>query len=553
MAGRLGLSLAESKQRRSRVDGSDWSLAKRRIIANLHPDQREFVLDESKRKAALVGRGGGKTTGVRAALIMALLSIPKAKLLYIATTRSQAEELMWAPLKDLIEEHGIVARFNETKLKLTLAKNGAQLILAGADNKREIEKYRGQPFHAVAIDEAASYPTKLLEHLLYRVIGPRLGDYDGSLTLIGTPGHIQGEHPFFQITVPGSEVGRPWKDRENPDYAEADRWWSTHRWTVKDGADAGVQAMQSLYRNALIEKERNGWSDMHPVWRREYLGEWALDDTENVYKYRAIDQETGEEWNQWTPTDYHAPYRVAKLPQFHDNHLLLNRNQREREWRYVVGLDLGHSDPFACQVFAYSPTDRTLWHVFEFESKEMYAKSIAQLLIGEALDHGSMGGLFGVIGWPDAIVADTTHLGGMVLDELANVYGITVTKADQKHKHDSIELFNGDLIERRIRVMKGSKLAEQLTHLQWVIDDYGRLKEDKAAANHSTDAAIYARRCALHLFAEDPPTPPPASTPANIAAELDRQARAEEHAAAFPPDNEFGEFIEGPTDFGSYF
>lgn len=554
---RLDRHLVEANERRLAVDESDWGLAIRQVKTNLHSNQRAFALDPARRLAALVGRGGGKTTGVRARLFIDLLTIPKAKMLYIASNRQQAEELMWAPLKDLFAEHGVAAKWNESKLKVTVARNGAQLILAGADNKKEIEKYRGLPHHGVAIDEAASYAPRLLQHLVRRVISPRLGDYNGWLCLIGTPGHILStDSLFYDATRVGSKIGIPWSKRHHPDHAGRTAYWSTHTWTVKDGADEGIEALQSLYAASLEEKDLNGWSDDHPVWRREYLGEWAADDTENVYRYRAF--KDGQPWNQWDPKKVNG---IAQLPTEHDGAHLLPEGQRRREWHYVIGLDMGHSDPFACQVFAFSPTDRSLWHIYEFERTHMYAHTIAELLLGENPEHAdfqSPGGLIGALGrWPDAIVADTAGLGGMVLEDLRRRYGIAINPAVKRDKFDNIELFNGDLIDGRIFIMRGSELERQLLNLQWAVDyevvGPGRLKENKSQPNHSTDAAIYARRYALHHFGDAAPTPPPPSTPERQAAALEKWARDEEAKAARPPANEFENFIRADDDFAGMF
>ena len=53
-----------------------------------------------------------------------------------------------------------------------------------------------------------------------------------------------------------------------------------------DGAAFGVAAMVEFLAVAQINKANEGWSDSSPRWRREYLGEWAADDTSNVYAFR---------------------------------------------------------------------------------------------------------------------------------------------------------------------------------------------------------------------------------------------------------------------------
>ncbi len=520
MSERLDLIIDATRAHREMRDTGGWDEKIAQVVDACHPRQRAFVLDPGKRVAALVARGGGKTTGGRGRYMRRMLSTPKARCVYIATTRQQAEDLMWAPLKDLCDRLEIAATFNETKLRCTFKRNGATLRLVGADDKREIEKLRGQPFHEVGVDECASYPPQLLEHLIFRIIAPRLGDLDGMIWLIGTPGHLLSG-PFYDATRNGSEISRPWTDRDLPEF---ENWlgWSTHSWNLEDGA-LHVPAMERLWREALLEKQRNKWSDLNPVWRREYLGQWAADDTENVFKYRPHTEE-GAPWNQWDPE--RTPQGFAKLP--------------PGDWHFVYGMDMGHSDPFSLQVFAYSLNERVLYHVYEFNRREQYAQSIAQLLLGDELSHEKPTGVIGVTGWPAGMVADTAGLGDAMLMELSHVYGINVEAAEKKNKVDSIELFNGDLIDGRIKILKGSELEKQLMSLQWAVDDVGRLKEHKGQRNDCTDAAIYARRKAAHRFAEDAPAPPPAK---GSTAALNRQMQLAEEEAAGLQRDEWGGFL----------
>jgi hypothetical protein len=175
----------------------------------------------------------------------------------------------------------------------------------------------------------------------------------------------------------------------------------------------------------------------------------------------------------------------------------------------------------------------------------MHAKTVAQLLIGDELVTDPVAGLFGATGWPADIVADTAGLGGMLLDELRTVYGIGIEAAEKRDKHDAIELFNGDLIDGRIKILKGSELETQLLHLQWAVDVHGLLKEDKGARNDCADAAVYARRKAMHRFAGELPAPPPTKgTPEAVNAQMDEAERRR----AQPPDE-----FDGLLDDGGYY
>ena len=470
------------KERKAAESGVDTEALVARLLKACHPKQRDFALDAALLICACLGRGCGKTTVARVKFLIQMLRTPKSECLFIATTRGQAEKFMWGPLKDLLDQLEVPAKFSEQKLVCTLLHNGSKLYLVGADNKAEIEKLRGLPFHLVGIDEAASYNNSLLENLFYRVIEPRLGDYDGALFMFGTPGHILAGL-FYELTRGGSEMSKSWEDGD-------EEFWSFHRWTLQDGAKT-IPAMAKLWKRALRNKRINNWSDDHPIWRREYLGFWAADDTENVFKYRAY-LDDGAQWNQWDPKKNHLGFAI--LP------------EEFKEWAYSYGMDFGSKDPFALTIFAWSPQDpsKTLYHVFEFNQPGMYANTISKLLIGEDLDAKDPGGCIGHTGWPAAMVVDTAHLGDAFMEEMATIYGIRLLPAKKKDKHDAIELFNGDLIDGRIKVIKGSELATQLLTLQWSVDDYGFLKENKAQRNDQSDSAIYARREASHLLAEEP-------------------------------------------------
>ncbi len=477
-----------------------------RLTAACHGGgQRDFYEDPSRLISARVGRGGGKTTGQRARFVRRMARVHKARCVYVTLSRPVAEELMWAPLKDLISDLGIEATFNETKLTVRFKRTGSVLRLVGADDKKEVNKLRGQPFDEVCIDEVSSMSPKLVEELIDRVIGPRIGERKGTLVMISTPGHILSG-PFYECTRPGSPKHRPYSDRRLPEY---DGWrrWSSHWWSLDHPESQKVPALRNLWEDALRKKEDENWGDDNPIWRREYLGIWAEDETDSIYKYRAhVD---GIEWNEWDPKrvrkaelgDFGA-LELAELPNGPDG-------KPRTDWLFAVGIDHGSRDPFALNVFAVSPSDqtRTIYHTYAFERQGMYARPIAVLLLGprvlENLEaaHEKPGGLIGALGgWPAGMVADTAQLGGNILLELSQVYGVKILPAEQKGKHAAVELVNGDLIDGRLKILKGSPLAQQMSELQWQKDQYGFPQFPKGQADHSADTCLYARRLLAGLF-----------------------------------------------------
>ncbi len=462
-----------------------------RIYKQCHPRQLGFVVDTGSRISCLVGRGGGKTTGGLLRFVLRMIRFARQNCIFLAATRQSAEELIWDQLKETISNLGIKATFNETKLRCRFLQNGSTLTLGGCDDKKDIGKLRGRHFDEVGVDECAEVPPKLLEDLLVRVVGPRLV---GPLWMIGTPG-ITRKGSFFDATRTGgidrdgAPLHRPWNERSLPEFANWDGW-SSHAWTLLDGVEAGVAAMIVGWTNALKEKVRQRWADDHPVWRREYLGQWSADDSETVYRYHPHDAD-GKPHNQWDPERI-GPLRVAKLP------------EQFTDWGFGYGMDLGSSDAFALEVFAfsYSDPDRVLYHVWELVKTRMYAESIAKALIGDALDHTSVGGIIGATAYPDAMVADMAGLGEMVLDELRNVYGLAIVGAPKgfRYKLPAVELFNGELLGGRVKILKGSQLETEMIALQWVTNEFGNLSEDKAQSNNASDAAIYIRTALATLF-----------------------------------------------------
>lgn len=509
-----------AERARARSDNADFEQLAQGLLDDCHPKQRAAVEDPGKRIVIRCGGRAGKTTGARARLMRQCLLVPKSDCLFVATSAGQAKELMWAPLKELVKKTGLDVKWGEADLSMQLRRNGSKLRLVGADDKRQIERLRGVPRHLVIIDEASSYKAQLLNWLIYRVLGARLGDFDGCLVLQGTPGHIFAG-PFYDHTCPGSKTSRPYAERDRPEFKGWDGW-SFHYWHAGDPeAHAVAPRIKKAWENLLREKRRNGWSDDHPVFRREALGEWAADDTESVFQYSVSR-------NQWDPPRDN-PHRIAELPKDRD------------DWEWVLGMDLGGAaDPVALSGWAFSPTDpgKRLLQVWEHEQKGLYARSIAGILLGTDAETGEVrspdrpGGVIGRLGWPTRAVADRDGSGDAVLRELSQVYGVPFEPAQKRNYYDNVELFNGDLVDGRAKVLKGSKMEHQLQNQQWEIDpDSGRLTKHKGQRDDLTDSAIYARREAGHMVAEPE-------------AEPERDTRS---GADKPPPGDWREIVEQET------
>jgi hypothetical protein len=464
-----------------------------KVRVTAHPAQEGFCFDTANYLSLLTGRGAGKTTAALLRLVRHMVHHADANCLFIAATRQSAERLVWRDLKRVLFTLRINPKVSEQNLTIEL-RNGSRLMLFGCDDKRDINKLRGITYHAVVVDETASIPSELLRELLDEVIGPRM---IGWLALIGTPGKIL-EGRFYDVTRPGSERHRPYADRDKPEFADwAD--WSSHAWTVRDGAAHGIKDMVLFLEKAQLKKRNEGWSDTNPYWVREYEGQWIADDSASVYVFRAVD-DSGAPFNVWDPLgDRHLAAEDSI------RHVLAALPGNRKDWAFGIGLDVGFKDAFAIEVFGFSYTDprRALWHIHEVYLTRQYANTIAKLLIGEALDHKKYGGIIGALGeWPVAMVGDFARSGHQLLEELSNVYGIPITAADKPYhlKANSIELANSMLVEGQVKLLKGSNVAREMTTLQWVVDRFGKRMETPGQDNHGSDAFIYLRDALASLL-----------------------------------------------------
>jgi hypothetical protein len=483
-----------------------------RIKADSTPAQREFLSDRHRNRALLAPRRVGKTSAFLREFNLGGLEHRGGHYLYIALSRPHAEELLWTPLKEFTELYKIPGRFYEADLKFEFRDTGSVLHLLGADDKKEADKKRGGKYHGAGIDEAAAFGANQLRYLIDQVLRPALMDFRGWLALGGTPGPIlDGE--FYQATRIGAPRSRPFRQQNEGEWegkvcrcpgACTAFEWSLHRWTIDDAA------LPHIREEAETIKETKGWTDENPIYRREYRGEWASDESGLVYKYRKhvveeVTRDDGEvikvsrPWNTWTPDPKSS--QPFGLPEGH-------------KWRFTLGVDLGNRkvtqeerkrnpdkaipNRTALELLAYADTCRDLYHAAEMTLGDLDAKQgrITELAGRIHWLKKKIGGEF------DGIFIDLAGAGGLVLDELAARHLIAAEAAEKKNKPDAIEIWNADLVDGHLKILEGSQLEQEMLSLQW--DEVDPTRENKSQANDHCDAGIYARRGALHHFSHEP-------------------------------------------------
>jgi len=423
---------------------------------------------------------------------------PGSRILIISLTLKSTKENFWsgAPGGIIKQNHvyDLKLKFNHTD-NVWLHENGSRGRLAGAETVADIERLRGAAAEAdiAIVDECKSFSPDLLNELIRDVLEPGLMTRDGLLVLGGTPGSIP-VGTFYEATDARARTDAggitciPVEDADGPAYkklndTERKELWRLHTWTIQDNTAAPKQ-----WARALGNKRRQGWTDDHPTWRREYLGEWVTDATDLVYAWAAHKHK--EEYVTWRP-EKKTKENPAGLPAEHG------------PWRYVLGIDLGYVDESALVLAAYSESLKELRHVYDFKSPGM--------TVDDFFDE-----VFAVLerfGRPDAIVADTAGGGSKMLVETLNQrYGLGIEPAKKTEKQDHIELVNSDFAAGRIKIIPGSDLAHELSGLQWdlsreskmVLARTGRLREDPSCPNHLCDALLYLYRYSYHFWSMAP-------------------------------------------------
>ena len=471
------------------------------ILAGANEVQRNLILDESTYLGARCPRRSGKTYGVTSKALYLGESKPGSRILIISLTLKSTIENYWsgAPggLFSQNERYKLGLKFNKT-YHTWVHPNGSRGLLAGAETRADIERLRGAAAEAdlVILDECKSFAPSHLDELIENVIEPGLMTRNGQLLMVGTPGSIPlGQ--FYAATCLLSRIASPtdddphrtvptcieWHSRKNPGPAyaglsneELHDLFSLHTWTIQDNT-----AVPGQWLRALSIKRRRGYDDNHPVWRREYLGEWVSDASDLVYSFARA---RAEGKCTWRP----------------DGKSLTGLNEEEGPWHMLMGLDLGFVDDSAAVLVAYSETLQELRHIYDFKAPGLDAQAFAEEVLG----------IIDTYGQPEMVVADVGGAGSKMIIEMLNQrYGLAIQPASKREKQDHIELMNGDFNADRIKIIGGSDLDHELCGLQWdlsndskvILSRTGRLREDPSCPNHLCDALLYVWRFSYHYYA----------------------------------------------------
>lgn len=468
------------------------------------PEERAFFDDPAQLAAACCGRRAGKTRGEMRDLARDALTIPGARLLYLNSTRGEAERIAWwgnrnDGIASLASTLGLRVKLDQSKLSAHFLDTDAWLWLRGADDEAELRKSLGGAFHKVYFDEAQKIPPKL-ELAMREVFMPALLDFGGTFRLTGSPSR-QMSGLFYAVT-------RPEPDRRLPG-------WSVHRWNLLQNPFFGATEDERWRRGVLGLQKLYGGPEAAPIesplMQREAFGRWTHEDAAYVYFVRRVpDAEL-----------FYAPHRV-RADGFPD----VPRALLDLPWWrgsetlgdafFALGADLGYRDPFAFVLWAWHRHDPRLFEVAAWKRSGLTAdeQNNALRAIMETVRVGM-------------IVADA---GGPALPtvkgwskEWVERYGVPIVEAEKQHKATAVETMNGDVLRRRILLRDGSPLHAEMSELQWtnIVAGSGRMVEDPSQDNHCCDAALYAHRHSYQYRARPQDRPAAAGTRAAVLRQAD--------------------------------
>jgi len=231
-----------------------------------------------------------------------------------------------------------------------------------------------------------------LHDFIFRVIKPTLTDLRGTLWMLGTPGVVSQGY---------------WWSVTRPDVENRARGWNVYTWHSFDNPFITEQFREDLIELRNIYHEE---LDTLPWFRREWLGEWCTDTSNNVYRY---DPERNN-------IDSYAP---------------------EVDDAYILAVDPGYKDAAAFVVGCYNTrkSDRLVF-------VECYRKVGMQMstMADKVMEYVRKYPKLQVIGDPDS-----AHF----LALMREVYHLPIQDAQKVKKQENIEYMNNSLVAGKVQFL----------------------------------------------------------------------------------------------------
>lgn len=275
------------------------------LKAALFDKQIAAISDTNTFVSFCTTRRAGKSTAKAAKALEIAQKFPNCEVPYIGLTRASTERIIWKTFREFILKYSLPFRMIDGELKIKTLQ-GSTIFLVGADQTNFIERFRGQKFPIVLIDEAGAFRQSVLQTLVQDVLEPAVADYQGQIIMSGTPGPVPKGF-FYEAT------------------ALKKHGFTSHSWSVLD--NPFLPHVTEEWLDEMLK--RKGQTRENPSFRREWLGEWVEDLDALVYRYR-------RQKNDFTGDVPSGAYNI-------------------------MGVDYGFNDKTAFSIVSYHPNHRSIW------------------------------------------------------------------------------------------------------------------------------------------------------------------------------------------------
>lgn len=368
----------------------------------------------------------GKSKLAAVMLLDMALSHPRARCLFLALTREDARDIVWAELLELNNDYALGFKVDLARLELSHPENGSRIRVGGAKDRQQAERWRGRFYRLVIIDEAQTFPSHLMD-LVESILKPSLlgkggRTRRGKIVLMGTPGEIPG-------------VGY-WEERV------ASTLWSKHSWDTYDNTHLGTK--EEIDEILADIAESMGGVD-EPKFQREMRGKRVPPkniDRPYIYDVTKQDFVTSVIESEETKT---LRYTRWALP-------------LGGAWKFVFGVDLGRVA--ASAIVVWGMTDAApgvVWLVEEYVSVKLLPDTLwAKISERRAVYH------------PLEMAVDEGGLGGMIAEQWRSPpYSLPVVAADKLAPEVQADFLSAAMSRSAVKIVKSSRMAQDMAVARW--------------------------------------------------------------------------------------
>lgn len=288
----------------------------------LHAAQNKIASSLARFRVVNAGRRFGKTV-LACEEIKGVALYKEARIVYIATTISQARDIMWNQLKKELQP--IIKKANESRLELEVINKDGKSSFIQLKGWEAIETLRGQAFDFIVLDEVASMRNFWVGW--NEVLSPTLIDRKGSCMFISTP---KGFNHFYDLY----------------NLQEKDKDYESFHFTTYDNPNIPLEEIE---REKLTKPEN--------TFAQEYLGSFRKSEGLVFKEFRR------------------------------DVHVYTDESEKQPAnlIRYMAGIDFGFTNPTAI-IACRKGHDNDYWIVSEWYKTGKTDAQIADVVMAYSFD-----------------------------------------------------------------------------------------------------------------------------------------------------------------------